>query len=186
MDKKLQKNYGDIFSYINENVFELSAKSFLTDFEVILQMAIRNKLTVGKIYGCWFHYCQAIRRNISYKWKQLASSIRNNQNASTIYHKILALPLLPATQISAAFGNIKEELVNTNMQELFTPFITYYEKQWLRKVTPEVFSVFLKRTQTTSAVDSYKGVIGRMIQKNGNLLKLLLMKIEKWKFFQIY
>lgn len=125
MDKKSQKNYEDIFSYINENVFKLSAKSFLTDFEVGLQMAIRKKLAYGEIYGCWFHYCQAIRRNISYKWKQLASSIRNNQNASTIYHKILALPLLPATQINAVFGNIKEELMNTNMQELFTPFMIY-------------------------------------------------------------
>lgn len=47
------------------------------------------------------------------------------------------------------------------------------------KVTPEVFSVFLKRTRTTSAVEAYNGVIGRIIQKNGNFFKFVKALIDE-------
>ncbi|KNC23068.1 hypothetical protein FF38_01499 [Lucilia cuprina] len=80
-----------------------------------------------------FHFCQAIRRNIC-KRKSLLNYIRSSRNASLLYHKIMALPLLPANLIRSAFEEIKRNILIMDSEGFFVEFLKYFETQWLDKV----------------------------------------------------
>lgn len=113
----------------------LNGATFITDYEASLRRAIKSSFLDTKLYGCWFHYCQAVRRQITTKHKQLAQFIRQNSKASVEYHKILSLPLLPSAQIVSVFGKIKDDIGKLERHYEFTNFLLYFEKQWLTKVS---------------------------------------------------
>lgn len=137
MDKKTKRCYDHMFKYINENIFELQPKSFMTDFECALQNSLKTVFPNAKCHGCWFHYCQSLRRNIAMKHKDLAVFIRASKSASLAYHKLLALPLLPAKSIQLVYYTIKEEILVFDTNNKFSTFTNYFEKQWIKKVTIE-------------------------------------------------
>lgn len=134
MNKKSCKSYSHVFKYINTEVIELNGATFISDYEQSLRKAILNVFEGSKMYGCWFHYCQAVRRQITTKNKELAKFIRNNKKASLQYHKILSLPLLPPSHIKNSFDVIKTETEKFDHQFNFVSFFTYFENQWLVKV----------------------------------------------------
>ena len=109
MDKRTESSYTALFKYVNENIFKLEPSSFMTDFEVAMQKSLRHVFTEATTYSCWFHFCQALRRRVMTKDKNLAEMTRSNKNASLIFHKFLSLALLPANCIKQAFVMIKEE-----------------------------------------------------------------------------
>lgn len=134
MDKKTKQAYIHLLQYINENIYKMEPNSFMTDYETSLQNALKVVFPNAQCYGCWFHYCQAIRRNISKKHSKLAELIRANGQASVLYHKILSLPLLPAKSIPVTLYILKEEISNIDNFNGFSKFFNYFEKQWMKKV----------------------------------------------------
>lgn len=68
------------------------------------------------------------------KDKRLAQYIRQNKEASRIYHKFLSLPLLPGMHISDSFQLLTEDLGKLNALDRFKSFIKYFENQWMQKV----------------------------------------------------
>nr|XP_036225034.1 uncharacterized protein LOC118682123 [Bactrocera oleae] len=135
MNKKTKKSYEHVVNYINTNVVKLDGAVFMADFEIGLRSAIKKIFEYSKLFGCWFHYCQAVRRNIATKHKNLAEFIRQNRKASISYHKILSLPLLPETHIVNCFSIIKEEIATFDHLFKFESFLKYFEEQWLKKVS---------------------------------------------------
>lgn len=133
-NKKSAKCYAHVFNYINSNALNLNGATFITDYETSLRRAIKTSFLDTKIYGCWFHFCQAVRRQITTKHKQLSQLIRQNNKASLEYHKLLSLPLLPAMHILGAFGKIKKDIETLERHFEFSNFLEYFEKQWLQKV----------------------------------------------------
>lgn len=124
-----------MFNYINSEVLNLNDATFITDYEGSLRRAIKTSFVNTRLYGCWFHFCQAVRRQITTKHKQLAQFIRQNSKASLEYHKLLSLPLLPAAHIVGAFEKIKVDIGNLERHFEFTNFLIYFEMQWLKKVS---------------------------------------------------
>lgn len=101
MTKKTTEAYKAVFKYINENIFGLEAVSFMTDYESALRNALSEIHPSAKLFSCWFHYCQAIRRKCS-GFKNFFSEIQKEKSSKTLYLKFLALPLLPAEKIKEA------------------------------------------------------------------------------------
>lgn len=134
MTTKSLKAYQHLFSYIQRSIIDLSQATFITDYETGLRSAIEKSFPDSKIFGCWFHYCQALRRFITMKDKGLAQYIRQNKEASRIYHKFLSLPLLPGMHISDSFQLLTEDLAKLNALDRFKSFIKYFENQWMQKV----------------------------------------------------
>lgn len=122
-----------MFQYIENNVFQLNPKSFMTDFETGLRSALRHVYPDSEVKGCHFHYCQAIRKNAS-KMPNFFSSLYLNDTANVIYHKMLALPLLRLNDILPAYQKLKEECLSENLKNIFESFLIYYERQWIVKV----------------------------------------------------
>ena len=110
MDKKSLSSYKYVLDYINNSIFKLEASSFITDFEYALQKSSRTIFPEAKVRGCWFHFCQAVRRRIAQKHNVWAAYLRSNKQAKDIYRKLLVLPLLPAADIKLTFYVIKEHL----------------------------------------------------------------------------
>lgn len=134
MSKKSTKCYVHLFNYLNSNILNLDGAVFISDYEIGLRKAIASEFPSSQLFGCWFHFCQAIRRQITTKCTGLASFIRENKMASLQYHKLLSLPLLPPQQIYSSFRSVKCEIEKLDHHLKFASFLEYYERQWLRKV----------------------------------------------------
>ena len=135
LDRKTAQCYSSVLQYIHDNIVKLDCRTIISDYELALQKAIQKVIPNAKLNGCWFHFCQAVRRNMVVKFKSLPPFLRSNTSASILYHKLLALPLLPAAQIDDIFNNIKADvnkIVDDNGN--FKKFLVYFENQWMKKV----------------------------------------------------
>lgn len=143
MSKKTEEIYDHILQYINNNLFEFNAISFKTDFEKAMRNSLRRNFPSAKVSGCWFHYCHALKRNAA-KINMFTKKLKNNINARRLYKKFMILPLLPSESINDAFNLLKQETDEKiiNFPE-FTQFISYYERQWMKKVTTKHKYFFL-------------------------------------------
>lgn len=131
MTRKTEDCYHHIFKYIDENVFSLQCKSFMTDFEISMRNALGSVYPNSEKKTCWFHLTQAAQKKMS-KMSTLFNLIIRNEEARTIYKKFLALPLLPANLIVAAFHKLKTLALSKFKQ--FSAFLIYFERQWLQRV----------------------------------------------------
>lgn len=68
--------------------------------------------------------------------------------------EIMALPLLPANEIERAFNELVTSL-SAPTRRIMGPLLRYYRRQWLRKVTPQIFSVHNYRRRTNNNIESY-------------------------------
>lgn len=134
MNRKTTDTYKAVFKHINENIFNLNATAFMTDYECGMRIALREIYPDAKLLACWFHYCQAIRRKCS-KIVGFLVMLQKNKAAEKLFLKFLALPLLPAGKIREAFELLKLN-ANTleNKKKLFPRFLKYFEYQWLNRV----------------------------------------------------
>lgn len=138
MSNKKQKAYEHLLQFIDSNIFKFEAKSFTTDFEKSMRNAILSVFPQARLKGCWFHFCQAVRRKAS-KLKELTKFIRNSTEARRIFQKLLVLPLLKADVITEAFNICKTEAYSNPLfilkpENVFEPLFDYFELQWITKV----------------------------------------------------
>lgn len=135
MTRKTQAAYTDLFQYIEKNIMQLNPNSFVTDFEKASRNALRS------IYGddikfvtCWFHFCQAVRRKML-QFPALQKIIKTNSAAEELYQELLALPLLPATEIHTAFVKLQSDANILNVVKYFTVLFKYFKNQWFKRVS---------------------------------------------------
>lgn len=135
MESKCVPSYRQVFEYIENYMIQLDPKSIHSDYEASLVKALRIVYPSAKIHGCWFHYCQAIRKRMGKgRRRQLFKDLNNRSDAYNIYQKLLKLPLLPATKIPEGFEIVKQEAIEKNQIGTFGAIFNYYEKYWLKKV----------------------------------------------------
>lgn len=94
MSKRSKECYSAVFDYIEDNIFKLEPDEFITDFECGMRSAINKCYPNAVLRGCWFHYCQSIRKNMLRFG--LYSLLKTNYRARFIKKAIMSLPLLPA------------------------------------------------------------------------------------------
>lgn len=138
MNRKTEEAYRHLFQYIEVEICSLKCASFMTDFELAMRCALKSLYPESSFNTCWFHFCQCARRRVA-KNSALAKLIQKNEDARRLYKKCLALPLLPCNEIVAAFKILKAEALAQFSKE-FHPFMTYFEKQWIEKVTISIDS----------------------------------------------
>lgn len=83
-----------------------------------------------------------------------------------IIKKLIALALLPNTDINKAFQLIKTECEtkfsgNRKMKQS----LEYYEKEWINKIIPEGFSVYRLDSRTNNFLKSYHRKLNSAIKK---------------------
>lgn len=176
MTRKTQAAYEHALRYVHENVFSLQCGAMITDYECAMRQAIRKVVPNIKLLGCWFHYAQAIRRKVA-SISDLFDLIRTTEKARDIYYKIICLALLPHDRIERAFNEIALEALQ--LSKAFTPLIKYFQKQWLERVGPKNFSVFLEETRTTCSAEGYNGKLGKNFKTHPNFLEFI--ELLQWE-----
>lgn len=137
MTNKSQAAYTHVFRYIDNKICSMDCESFITDYETAMRNAIQMCYPDSKVYSCWFHFSQAVKKKMS-QLPDLNTLIRTKKEVYCLYRKFQALPLLPPANIEETFKQLSEIAMKKSSVE-FMPFLNYYEKQWIKKVIVTVF-----------------------------------------------
>lgn len=149
---------------MHENLFPITGRGIIIDFEKAMRAAL-NQLKSGiKIHGCWFHFCQSLRRKVA-SIKPLFELIRKDNTAKEIFRRFQCLALLPANRVESVFLKISREALK---YPCFADFVDYFNDEWIKRVKPQHFSVFLMDTRTTGAAEAFNGKSNRMFKTHGN------------------
>ncbi|XP_041673674.1 uncharacterized protein LOC121529784 [Drosophila eugracilis] len=73
------------------------------------------------------------------------------------------------------FTILKDQLLELpkNRHDILKRFLNYFEKEWMVKTTPDVFSVRAQVVRTTSSLQSFNAALARKLQKHGRFDQFL-------------
>ena len=141
----------------------------MSDWERGSRNAFRHAYPGIRIYGCWFHYTQAIWRKI--QKCGLTSCYRNNPELALFVKKIMAIPILPCDLIHSTYSVLQTPALQPIDKWKLDSFLRYFEKQWLKQVNPS----FDLENGTNNGPESYHARLKCLINPRIWILWLLLM-----------
>lgn len=139
MSRKTTDAYFNLLQYVHKYLVAIVGAGIIIDFEKAERLAIKKLKTNITIYGCWFHFCQALRRNLA-KMGILYELVRRDENARIIFKPFECLALLPDDVIEATFEKLAKKALK--ISPLFASFIDYFDRERIKIVKPQHFSVF--------------------------------------------
>ena len=126
-------------------------------------------------------YSQALMKKrqklrIITKAKKIGGTVLNK--AKDLERDLMNLALLPPEWIPEAFAILKERMqVHPALLEIVNPLHAYYESFWLKRVTPAVFSVYLKKQRTNNVIERYHRSLKELMATNPEILKFIGKRI---------
>ncbi|KAF7993722.1 hypothetical protein HCN44_010317 [Aphidius gifuensis] len=156
----------------------LQPNEILMDFEAALRAACLEFFPNVVITHCHFHHSQAVVEKLgSAKGKKRVNDcLKAWPRGRLFFRKLLSLILLPAHLISDAFYHLVDS-ADEDIIIYFRNILTYYERQWLQRVTPPVYSLYNVRHRTNNPLESYHHLLRafwigyqRNIWLNNNLI----------------
>lgn len=172
MSRRTTNAYKAALQYVNENIIELKGNGIIIDFEKAMRAALRKVSPNIPILGCWFHFCQALRRKMA-SMEHLLALIKDNPDAKNIFRKFQCLALLPNDKIKDAFVYLLREALEEKKIKEFAPFISYFKKEWMEIVGPEYFSVFDKDVRTTGSAEAFNGKLNKKFRTHSSFLNFV-------------
>lgn len=172
MTRRTKIAYVGGLKFAHENLIELNGCGIIIDFESAMRAALKIVVPNLQVYGCWFHFVQALRRKLA-SMNELNDLVRTNKDAKSIFRKFQCLALLPVDTIFRAYVWLLREALNVHKLPEFSPFIDYFKNQWLNRVKPENFSVFMKPTRTTGAAEASNGKANKIFRTHGNFFNFV-------------
>jgi len=158
--------YQEVFRKLKEYCFEsmnlvLNPKQFVTDFENAILSAISLEFPNTQLQGCYFHFNQAIIKNLSKL--QLKKLYKKNTFFFTLIKMLTSLAYLPINDVIQAFNELKT-LISERFPEA-VPFLQYFENHWINNISPHIWSVCSRVLTTNNHAEGYnkkvKDQIGR-------------------------
>lgn len=166
MTKRTIAAYENVFRYIHEKLIPLRGKAIIIDFEKAMRKGLINVLkSIGSnmgILGCWFHFCQALRRKMS-QMPQLFEKNGQDERYRDIFRQFQCLPLLPLDSIEAVFRDLAKEALLLDKIS-FAPFVDYFHKEWIAIVKPKYFCVHKSSQRTTGNAESCNGKLNQIFK----------------------
>ena len=167
-----KKNYETYLETINQircilhnkyNVI-LTHKVLILDFELAMQQALRQGLLGNcEIKGCWFHFCQAILRQVGNL--NLRSDYLNNYDFRFWIKQFMALALIPLSNLNDAIDIILKP--NFDLNDKHLEFIEYFISQWCTakqsKQCPDIWNRHKASTRTDNASETNHSIIKNSI-----------------------
>ncbi|CAF0848187.1 unnamed protein product [Didymodactylos carnosus] len=153
--KRNQDVYKKIFNVLKTKANEFGGRfepqyAYL-DFEVGTINALENLFPDMSIRGCWYHYTQAIFRNI--QKIGLVHMYEQNKEVSIWLKSFMALPLVKHNTVAAA---IQLLIDNAPLPDnLLVEFIQYFEKQWVQRVPKKYWNLGPIHIRCNNAVEAY-------------------------------
>ena len=163
MTKRTSAAYRDFLRTLKLKAQELapnglSPERIISDFEPAVMGPIAEFFPRSVHSGCWFHYCQALRRFV--QTNQLLREFEEHENFRTNFYLKLCLPMLPSDKIIDA-----NEIIDANFQAP-QRFREYFESYWEPKAT-QISTFDFIETRTNNASEGYNS----QFNKNVNFSK---------------
>ena len=144
MSRKTTELYNRIVDKIKE-IITFTVSRIVTDFEEALFQSFSAGFPEADASGCLFHHKKATYKTGILK-NVLAHLYSCNKQFKSRFQQLMNLPLLPSGKIIETYYLLKDtkpELLHSDNGNLFR----YYQKYWLRKISPIRLSVFQKENE---------------------------------------
>lgn len=125
----------------------------MSDWQRGSRNAFRHVYSGTRLYGCWFHYTQAIWKHIQ-KYG-LASSYRDITELKSFVRQIMTLPFLPGDLIHSTHSFLQIPTLPQIEKLKLDAFLKYFKRYWLTKVKPNELSIFELENGTNNGAESY-------------------------------
>lgn len=111
-----------------------SAKIIHCDFELALVQAISFSFQEIKIFGCFFHYCQCIYRQVNALG--LTTLYKTNREIYRWIRLAMALPFASKLTVDVKFGMQNLTVFFKNLTQIFTNLLKHYNPSMTPFVIP--------------------------------------------------
>ena len=107
--------------------------------------------------------------NKSNEYKLFVRNKDDDPDGRKLLKMLIALPLLLETRclegLSFILNYLSTAYKNDNKQKGWKKFITYYfQKEWIQRVGPKTFSMYLENDRTNNYVESYHQSLNQTIR----------------------
>ncbi len=165
MEKKNFRSYSKVFSEIKA-LLKVNVEEIMADYEAATRKAIRKFFPKARLAGCFFHYCQAIRKNA----KRLGLS--KDKKFSKMIKETSALALLPENYVWKGFKYIRTQLPKSFRWSRFTK---YWKRQWLRAN----ISVFDLVDRTNNYAETFNKSVNTLLKSKHPNIWILIHNLKK-------
>lgn len=165
MTRKTQALYAAIFEKTKELVPDFRPTFAMADFEGASAAAFRLVFGPTDVFGCWFHFAQAVLKRVNRIG--LNQAYLQNAEVKDVVRCILGIPLLPASQINVAADELRQRVTDDSAYpHQLGELITYVNRQWVLKTSigPERLSVRDNVNRTNNILESFHAALKRRIQ----------------------
>jgi len=177
MESKNQGLYEAVFQKIKELAPNFLPQNLMADFELGMQNSLKKVWNDGDVRGCRFHFGQALMRKIGNL--KLIKDYRSNRLVRKWLRKSMAMCTLPSEKIQLAWSQHCMGLVafNGDLRKKLNIFRRYFERFWMKNVTPQCFSVFGITNKTNNFSESFNSAIKKSFK---------VSHPGFWVFFQLW
>ena len=174
---KQKRSYSDMFSCLKraleERELELSAQTFMSDFEHNIRSTFNEYFPEVQPQGCYFHYGKAIWARV--KKNGMASYYSKNglePKFGSFVRLIIGLPSVKVDDIHRGLKNIEKvgsQFKHKKCREFATSMLSYLEKFWM-SLPLELWNVFNVKDRTNNLAEGYNFALGskKIISKHPN------------------
>ncbi|CAF1603396.1 unnamed protein product [Adineta ricciae] len=156
-------------------------KRIVSDFELALVSAVHTEFPNSLHSGCYFHFLQAIHRNIANLG--LASEYKENETIREQCRQLMALSLMPPAEVEKQFKRIRA-LSSDSLDDLFT----YFQRQWINGNVPlTLWNANEYDDRTNNISEAFNRRFGSRIEKrHPNIWTFIrLIQDEEFRFERI-
>ena len=179
LQKKEYESYLEAINELRESLYKKYNITFghltlILDFELAIQQALRQAFHGAcTIKGCWFHFCQALLRQIG------EIGLKSNYNQSFHFKfwvkRFMALALISMENIKEAMDIIISEIdSNSNIAIKQADFVVYFVNQWLNakksKQGPEIWNQHQATIKTNNVSEANHSSMPSTIPRHNPLV----------------
>lgn len=165
MQKRNFRSYKTVFAQMKA-LLKVNVIEIMADYEAATRKAIRKYFPEARLAGCFFHYCQAIRKNAK------RFGLSKDKKFSKMVKETSALALLPQNYVALGFHYIQKQLPNSFRWNRFT---SYWKRQWLNAN----ISVFGLVDRTNNYAESFNKSVNTLLKSKHPNIWILIHNLKK-------
>lgn len=181
MSSRKESLYRKLFEYLKLKV-NLTVSKFTSDYERAMRKAAKTIWPAVNLVGCYFHYCQAIKRK-AHSFPEVSRALQT-RNGYKIYKMYAKLPLLPLDKFADGLAAIDATEQRCGHRATFSSFRNYFDRFWVRKVRPENFVISSETHRTNNYLESFNARLSRQIRSQPNIY-LWIGEFQFKKIFKV-
>ena len=148
----------------------------IIDFEAAIARSLRYVLRGVTIKGCYFHYCQALRRR--YQRLGLTNYVYTPGTVRTVIYRLMCLPFVPVEDVVRVFEVIENpngwDVLYDGVHGMLVSYLRYFRRTWIESAMGlERWNVWSTDTRTNNAIEAYNGTLNKHCAPHPNVFHIL-------------